>query len=88
MARIALPPGARRFRCPVCRVGRIELVVDGAVGQQYVPRGVIVIGHELPWRWRWVPFGACNSCEFCLTIDVSLRPDLERTPTQKRRAVE
>lgn len=57
--------------CPECGVGTIELVLDGQVGEQYVPGGFAVIGRELPTRWRSAPFGACNACEFCIEIDPS-----------------
>ena len=68
---------ARGPRCPWCRVGTVELVLDGAVAELYVPRGGIIIGHAVPWRWKWVPFGACNACEQCIEID---RPIWKRRP--------
>ena len=62
---------AQSLRCPACGVGAVELVLDGAVSEPYVANGCIIIGHALPWRWKWVPFGACNVCEFCIPIGAS-----------------
>jgi hypothetical protein len=73
-----LPP------CPECRVGQIELVVDGAIGEMYAPGGFITIGRPLPWRWKWVPFGACNGCEFCIEIDTRARAGLNHCHRDQR----
>jgi len=56
--------------CPLCRIGTLEIVTDGYVEDVYHP-GYHVAERPLPTRRRYVPFGACNSCEFCIEINLS-----------------
>jgi hypothetical protein len=68
-----------RPRCPECGVGVIELVTDGQIGEFYAP-AFHVIGQPLPMRLRSAPFGACNSCEFCIEVE---RPALSRSNARR-----
>ena len=47
--------------CPECGTGTVELVKDGMIGRK---------GADPDDRSQWVraPFGACNSCEFCIEV--------------------
>ncbi len=63
------PAGFEEIRpaCPECHTGTIELVTDGEVGVRYATGYEINGRTDLRMERR--PFGACNTCEFCIEID-------------------
>jgi hypothetical protein len=55
------------LRCPLCRQGTLEIVLDGLIGEVYHP-GFHVRGTPLPTRLVQAPYLACNVCELCVTL--------------------
>lgn len=53
--------------CPECG-GLLDIVEDGAIGEEVIQNGCQVADRPLPFRIRPAVFAACNACEFLIEV--------------------